>query len=162
MVEAVIVIPVLLLIWASLYYLGDLFAAQQTMEAKARSCTWLYSASNCQVVPAGCDRVLSYSEGSADDVAPKVGDALEEGGRKALQGGDTQGIVGTIAGELVGGPLLAAFTSSVDAKVTRDVEQPAAFGGGLRTVTGRYHLACNLEPTSPEKMAEKAWESLGE
>ncbi|HKY34862.1 MAG TPA: hypothetical protein VJN18_02880 [Polyangiaceae bacterium] len=162
MVEAVIVIPVLVLIWASLYYLGELFATQQALEAKARSCAWLYSANNCQVVPDGCDQVLNKSEGSADDVEPKVTDALGEGGRKALNGADSKSIIGTIVGDLVGGPLLAAFTSSVDAKVTRDVEQPGAFGGGLKTVTGRYHLACNLEPTTPEKMAEKAWESLGE
>jgi hypothetical protein len=161
MVEAVIVIPVLILIWASLYYLGDLFAVQQALEAKARSCAWLYSARNCQVVPAGCERVLTDSQGSAD-VAPEVGDALEEGGRKALEGADTQGVVATVAGKLVAGPLLAAFTSSVNAKATRDVDQPAAFGGGLKTVTGRYHLACNLAPTSPEEMAQKAWDGLAE
>ena len=163
MVEAVIVIPVLVLIWASLYYLGELFATQQALEAKARSCAWLYSTNNCQFVPAGCDeKLLTKSEGSVDDVSPKVRDALEDSGRKVLNGGDTDDVLETVAGKLVGGPLLAAFTSSVDAKVTRDVEQPAAFGGGLKTVTGRYHLACNLATTTPGEMAEKAWESLYE
>jgi hypothetical protein len=159
MVEAVIVIPVLLLIWVSLHYVGELFAAKQALAEKARSCAWLYSAANCQVVPAGCDDVLKLSSGSAP-VNPKVENALKDGAQAALQGGDTKGIVGTIIGELVAGPLMSVFTKSVDANVTRDVQQPASYGGGLRKVSGRYHLACNLEPTTPEDMALDAWESI--
>jgi hypothetical protein len=159
MVEAVIVIPVLLLIWVSLYYLGEIFTTKQALDARARSCAWLYSANNCQEVPAGCAGVLQDSS-SSSRVAPDVQNALEDGAQTALQGGDAEGIVGTIVGELVAGPLMAAFTSSVDANVTKEIQQPASYGGGLKKVEGRYHLACNIETTTPEEMASKAWSSL--
>jgi hypothetical protein len=159
MVEAVIVIPVLLLIWVSLYYLGELFVAKQALEEKARSCAWLYSANNCQEIPAGCAGVLTDSSGSAA-VDPDVQNALEGGAQAALEGADAKGIVGTIVGELVAGPLISVFTSSVDAKATKDIAQPASYGGGLKRVEGRYHLACNIETTTPAKMASDAWSSL--
>jgi hypothetical protein len=158
MVEAVIVIPVLALLWGSLYFLGDLFASRQAAARHARSCAWLYSANNCQAVPPGCEGILNESSGSA--VAPDVQNALEDGAKRALQGGDAKGIVATVIGDLVAAPLLAAFTSSVDAASTKKVRRPLAYGGGETHVEGRYHLACNLEATSPEQMAGKAWSSL--
>jgi hypothetical protein len=161
MVEAVIVIPVLLLLWVSLYYLADQFATRQSAAMTARSCAWLYSANNCTEVPAGCGDFLTPSRSSAD-VSPDVSNALNEGASKALEGGDAEGIVGAVVSNLVAGPLIAAFTRSVDATVAKDVQQPAVYGGGVKTVTGHYHLACNLEPTTPEKMAQDAWSSLVE
>lgn len=161
MLEAVIVIPVLLLLWVSLYYLADQFISRQSAAMTARSCAWLYSANNCREVPAGCGDFLQESRGSAE-VSPDVNDALEDGAEEALQGGDAKGIVGAVVGKLVAGPLMEAFTRSVDATVTKDVQQPAAYGGGVKKVAGRYHLACNLEPTTPEQMAQDAWSSLVE
>jgi hypothetical protein len=161
MVEAVIVIPVLLLLWISLYYLADQFASRQSAAMTARSCAWLYSANNCETVPPGCGDFLKESRGSAE-VSPDVSDALKEGADAALHGADAKGFVGAVVSNLVAGPLMAAFTRSVDAKVTREVQQPAVYGGGVKQVTGRYHLACNLEPTTPEKMAQDAWDSLAE
>lgn len=161
MVEAVIVIPVLLLLWVSLYYLADQFASQQSAAMTARSCAWLYSANNCEAVPPGCGDFLKESRGSAE-VSPDVNDALQEGADAALRGADAQGFVAAVVSNLVAGPLLAAFTSSIDATVTKNVKQPTAYGGGLKQVTGRYHLACNLEPTTPKEMAQDAWDSLVE
>jgi hypothetical protein len=161
MVEAVIVIPVLLLLWVSLYYLADQFASRHSASMTARSCAWLYSANNCEEVPAGCGDFLTPSRNSAE-VSPKVSNALQEGADAALHGADTEGFVAAVVSNLVAGPLLAAFTRSVDATVTHDVQQPAAYGGGVKQVTGRYHLACNLEPTTPQEMAQDAWDSLVE
>jgi hypothetical protein len=161
MVEAVIVIPILLLLWVSLYYLADQFASRQSAAMTARSCAWLYSANNCEEVPPGCGDFLQESRGSAE-VSPDVNDALQGGADAALQGADAQGFVASVVSNLVAGPLLAAFTRSVDATVTLEVKQPIAYGGGLKQVTGRYHLACNLEPTTPEEMAQDAWNSLVE
>lgn len=159
MVEAVVVIPVLALLWFSLYYLGDLFASRQAAQSEARSCAWLYSANNCQQVPPGCEGVLKDATGSAS-VSPDVDNALRDGADRALSGGDAKGIVGTIVGELVAGPLLAAFTKSTEATTTRSVKQPVVYGDEQTRVVGRYRLACNLAPTSPEEMAAKAWSSI--
>lgn len=158
MVEAVIVIPVFVVLWASLYFLGNLFASRQAAQREARSCAWLYSASNCQVVPAGCEAVLTKSHGTAK--VPEVDDALKDGAAQALRGGDTKGVVGKIVGELVAGPLLELFTNSVDARSTREVQPPALYGVDPRLVTGSYHLACNLKPTTPGEMASEALSTL--
>lgn len=158
MVEAVIVIPVLALLWASLCYLGALFGNQHAAQAEARSCAWLYSANNCQSVPPGCEGILSSASSAV--VVPDVEHALRDGADRALQGADAKGIVGAIVGELVAGPMMAAFTSGTDAKVERTVAKPALYGKEPSVVRGRYHLACNLSPTSPEEMASKAWGTI--
>ena len=158
MVEAVIVIPVLLLLWISLYYAGSLCLTQQKTEVSARSCAWLYSANNCEKVPVGCEKLLVDSTSASVD--PEVDETLKHGAETAMNGGDAKGIVATIIGELVAAPLAAAFTSSVDAKVEQQVQQPTAYGGGLKAVTGRYHLACNLAHETPESVAERAWSSI--
>jgi hypothetical protein len=158
MVEAVIVIPVLVLLWISLYYLGALFGNAQAAQEQARSCAWRYSANNCQAVPPGCEGVLTDATSAV--VAPDVERALQDGADRALRGGDAKGIVGTIVGQLVAGPLMAAFTSGTDAKVERSVEKPPTYGKEPSVVRGSYHLACNLAPTSPEDMAKHAWDTL--
>jgi len=158
MVEAVIVIPVLILLWVSLYYAGGLVLTQQKMEVAARSCAWLYSANNCTAVPAGCEDLLANTHSAS--VPPEVSDTLQHGGDAAINGSDAKGIVGEIIGELVLAPLVAAFTSSVDAKVEQPVQQPVAYGEGVKVVTGRYHLACNLAHDTPEDMADRAWSAL--
>lgn len=158
MVEAVVVIPVLLVLWLSLYYAGGLFLARQEADVTARSCAWLYSANDCEEVPAGCGEFLVDSH--AASVAPEVSDTLPHGAQTAMNGGDAEDIIGSIFSELVATPFLAAFTSSVDAKVDQPVQQPALYGGGMKVVSGRYHLACNLRRDTPEAMAKRAWSTL--
>lgn len=160
MVEAVIVVPVLILLWISLYYAGGLFLAQQKTEVTARSCAWLYSANNCDQMPAACADYLTDT--TASSVPPQIDEVLEHGAQDALNGGDVKGILGQVVGELVAAPLAAAFTSAVDAKVDQQLKQPATYGGGIKTVSGKYHLACNLRHDTPEKMADRAWKSLVE
>jgi hypothetical protein len=156
--EAVIVIPVLILLWASIYYAGGLFLTQQKTEVTARSCAWLYSANNCEAVPAGCADYLAKT--TASSVPPEIDDVLKHGAENAMANGDAKGIVQQLVGELVAAPLVAAFTGAVDAKVEQQLSQPAEYGGGIKVVSGRYHLACNLAHDTPEKMADRAWSSL--
>lgn len=160
MVEAVIVIPVLILLWVSLYYAGGLALTQQKTEATARSCAWLYSAGSCdeENIPAGCQDYVHNTHVSS--VPPKIADALDQGAQNAMNGGDAKGIVGSIVANLVAAPLVAAFTSAVDSRVDQQMAQPAAYGGGIKVVTGQYHLACNVPHDTPEKMAERAWRTL--
>lgn len=163
MVEAVVVIPVLILLWVSLYYAGRLALTQQKMERSARSCAWLYSANNCDreqlvAIAPECDALLS--DGAAAVVPPEIEDTLEQGAQAAMNGGDAQGIVQSVISGLVVTPLAAAFTSAVDAKAEQELPKPTAYGGGVKIVTGRYHLACNLARDTPEKMADRAWRTL--
>src|SRR5260221_6413680 len=149
MVEAVIVIPVLILLWVSLYYAGGLALTQQKTESTARSCAWLYSANSCDEgkVPAGCDEYLHNT--NASTVPPKIADTLNQAGQNAMNGGDAKGIVGAIVGALVLAPVAAAFTSAVDARVEQQMSKPVAYGGGIQVVAGQYHLPCNLAHDTP-------------
>ncbi len=160
MVEAVIVIPVLILLWVSLYYAGGLALTQQRTEATARSCAWLYSANSCDEskVPAGCQDYVHNTHAST--IPPKIADTLNQGAQNAMNGGDAKGIVGSIVGSLVMAPLAAAFTNAVDARVEQQMPQPAAYGGGIKVVTGQYHLPCNLAHDTPAEMAGRAWRKL--
>jgi hypothetical protein len=163
MVEAVIVIPVLILLWASLYYAGGLALSRQQGEATARSCAWLYSSNNCdrqklmQVAPE-CDAVLSDT--TASSVPSDIQDTLNQGVENAMDGGDAKGIVASVVGQLVVAPLAAAFTSSVDAKSDLELSRPTLYGGGIQVVSGRYYLACNLPHERPEDVASRAWKKL--
>lgn len=61
-VEAVVVLPVFLILFISLFYVRDQVLARQATQEQARTCAWLYSANNCEFdansMPAYCDGVL--------------------------------------------------------------------------------------------------------
>ena len=70
-VEAVVALPVLVLLFIAVFFFRDLAGARHEAATKARSCAWLYSANNCTTVPAGCEGVLTDTTavGDASDVS---------------------------------------------------------------------------------------------
>ncbi|HKY34634.1 MAG TPA: TadE family protein [Polyangiaceae bacterium] len=158
-VEAVVVLPVFVIIFISLFYVRDIAVTKQAAEEHARTCAWLYSALDCEgAIPAGCDDVLTEAP-AASVIAPDVDKAFNEG-LDALKSGETPSggkLVSDAIVPLVGSALEAAFGRAIEANTVHPVERPGLFGGGQRTVKGRYHLACNLHPTTPGKVAEDAW-----
>ncbi len=165
-VEAVVVLPVFVIIFISLFYVRDIAVAKQAAEEHARTCAWLYSAQDCEgAVPAGCDDVLTDAP-APSVIAPDVDkafhdglDALEQGAKDGKAPSSAKGgklVSGAIA-PLVGSALEAAFGRAIDANTDHPVTRPALFGGGQRAIQGRYHLACNLHPTTPGEVAKDAW-----
>ena len=155
-VEAVIVLPFFILVLVSLLYVRDQAIGKQAAEMHARSCAWLYSANDCDEIPPGCADVLSPGDApglSSPEVAAALGNSAE---RMESIGG----VVETVVGALVGPALEDAFGRSLDARTSRDVTRPGVYGGGTKSITGRYHLACNLSPTTPEKVVEDAWRGI--
>jgi hypothetical protein len=161
-VEAVVVLPVFVIIFISLFYLRDLAVTKQAAEEHARTCAWLYSAKDCEgEVPEGCGDVLAPAS-APSVIAPDVEEAFNEGVKDLEKGKTPSGgklVSGAIA-PLIGSALEAAFGRAIEADARHTVEKPALFGGGQRTVQGRYHLACNLQPTIPGKVAEDAWKKI--
>lgn len=157
-VEAIIALPVLILILASLYLMRDQVVSKQAAEMQARSCAWLFSMKNCRLedVPESCRNVLQITNKSGN-ATPELDRAIRGGKDAALRGRDTTGVVETIVGSLLGPALEAAFGRSVDATVKHTVDRPALYGGGTLTVSGSTHLACNLTPETPEDVAKDAW-----
>lgn len=156
MVEATIVVPVFILLLVSVLYVRDQALTQQDAEMKARSCAWQFSAANCDAVPPGCEGIVQQTT-RANPAGQEIGDALQGGHDEAVKQADKTGVVSKIIDSLIGPALQAAFGRSLDATVEREVERPTAFGGKTKTMTGRYHLACNLTPEDPTDVAKEAW-----
>jgi hypothetical protein len=57
--EAAIALPVMIIVFAGALFVRDKFLAVADAQARARSCAWQYSASNCTVMPAECGGVLA-------------------------------------------------------------------------------------------------------
>jgi hypothetical protein len=159
MVEAVVVLPVFVILFVSLVYVRDLGLAKQQAEMQARSCAWLYSASNCSfrggLVPAECEGVLREGHVSA---SPDLEQALENGKSQILEQASPEGALSSVVAPLLGDAISAAFGRSLSAEVRREVARPSLYGGKTAAVTGRYHLACNLTPQEPEDVALDAWD----
>ena len=161
-VEAVIVLPVFVIVFLGLFYVRDQAIVTQQAEQQARSCAWLYSAQDCEgAIPAGCEGVLTRAD--ARDMAPpdltgkldEQVNRLKEG--KSVNGGD---VVMGIIGPTIGNALEAAFGNATEAKTSRQVSRSALFGPGQKTINGQYRLACNLHPTTLEDVAKDAWDKI--
>jgi hypothetical protein len=158
MVEAVIALPVFIVILIGVFYVRDQVLARQDAQAQARSCAWQYSANNCTEMPAGCEGVLGAltKDGASGAALTK---ALAGGADSAL-GSVGNELVDAALGGLLDDALSSALGSSVPAAATREVARPALYGGGTAVVKGRYTLACNLAPTTPGEVAKDAWQWL--
>lgn len=155
-VEAAIVAPVLVLLLVSVLYFRDQAVTRQAAEMEARTCAWLYSVNNCERVPPGCDGKLTQ-ETRDNPASSAVLDALQGGESQSVARADKTGVVSKIVDSLLGPALKAAFGRGLEAKVAKELERPAMYGGGKNTITGRYRLACNLTPEDPTDVAKDAW-----
>jgi len=159
MVEATIVLPVFILLLVGVLYVRDQALTSHAVELTARTCAWQYSVTNCDLVPPGCEGLVTAGT-SHNGASQAVMDALRGGESGALKQADKTGVVSKIVESLLGPVLEAAFGRSLDATAKRDLERPQLLGGDLdpvKKMTGHYHLACNLTPESPIDVAKDAW-----
>ena len=90
----------------------------------------------------------------------KVDDVLNDAKSAVLAGGDSKGVIETVATKLLGPAIDALFGRFVDGSTTRQVARPGILGGGQTVVSGGYHLACNLQPTTPAQVVDDAWAKI--
>ncbi len=150
-VEAVVVLPVFIIIFVSVFYVRSQVLSRQAAETKARTCAWAYSMINCEdAYPPGCEVVLQPGNG-AGRVTDTVGNAIS-------------GVASDRAGPVITNVLQPAidtvFGSSLDARTKQSYQRPALYGGGTATSSGSYHLACNLKTETLPEVAQDAWNSL--
>lgn len=148
-VEAVIVLPIFVLLFISLFYVRDQVVARQAAQRQARTCAWLYSWNNCDksALPPECHAVVT-DEAFFNDATAELSENL---------GG---GIVGDALKGILDPVLEAAFGRALDAQVSKEVPRPAIYGGKTQGVTGNYHLACNLKSTTAPEVAKDAWSRI--
>ncbi|HKO48575.1 MAG TPA: hypothetical protein VJV79_12675 [Polyangiaceae bacterium] len=156
--EALVALPFFILILAGVTLVRDRQLAIQAAENQARSCAWLYSASDCTSIPSGCEGVLR--PGTAPRPATQVDDVLRDAKSQVLAGGDAKGVIEKVAVALLGPAIDALFGRYLAGSANRNVTRPGLFGGGQTVVEGRYHLACNLHPTTPEDVVDDVWSKL--
>ena len=147
--EAVVVLPIFIVLFISLFYVRDQVLIKQAAQERARTCAWLYSWNNCEfdgkLMPAECEQAATEAPIGAD-AAKAVTQAVA---------GD--GFFAEIVSAMIDPALEAAFGRATDIKVSREVTKPALYGGKTQTLTGEYHIACNLKPTTAPEVAKDAW-----
>ena len=119
--EAVIVLPIFIVLFISLFYVRDQVLAKQAAQETTRTCAWLYSWNNCQfdekLMPAECRDVAKE--------APIGADTAKAVTQKATGDGFFYDIVGGMLDEA----LRAAFGRAIDVQISREVTKPALYGG---------------------------------
>jgi hypothetical protein len=150
-VEAVIVLPIFVLLFVGVTYFAKLALAKGDAEAEARRCAWLYSMNNCQEVPAGCALPADAPPGASNPLVT----ALASGGKALEQ--NSSDLVAKIVTPLLGKAINEALGGSRVARASRTIERPPLFGGNTTTIAREYRLACNLAPESAGSVADKAW-----
>ena len=157
-VEAAIALPFFVIVLSGVWFVRDKQLAIQSAENQARSCAWQYSANDCTVIPKGCEGVLK--PGTAPRAQNNVDNALNDAKSAVLAGEDSKGVIEKVATGLLGPAIDALFGRFVDANTARTLSRPGVLGGGQTLVGGSYHLACNLQPTTPGKVVSDAWDSI--
>ncbi len=139
--EAAMILPFMALCWLGLFYrLGTLDA---TLEAgvEARRAAWVTSNNACR----GDDTNYECAGSASDDI--DTGSFLD--------GLSDIPIVGFLFGSLLG--------SSTTAHASREVNRPAAFGGGVFEASYSYYIMCNEEPMTVEDLLRSTiCEQLGD
>lgn len=153
-VEAAVALPFFVLLFVGLNYMRAAVLKKHELSMTARTCAWLFSESNCQVIPDGCQNVLGSPSVSASSASQQLHDKLKGGASEAAA--LTQ-VVSNIITDLLGPALDAAFGESFDAVPHSSVDKPKLFGGGSLEVFGHYHLACNLKQETPLDVVTDAW-----
>jgi hypothetical protein len=155
-VEAVIVLPLLVLLFVAVSYTRTSVVERQQVQAQARTCAWLYSANNCDAIPPGCDGVLTsgVSNGRAGQIFQQ---AIKDSGQGRSQPG---GAIGSIVEDLMKKVLDEALGRALDSNARTQVERPGLLGGGTVTAMGHYHLVCNLKPQQPTDIVSDVWNGI--
>jgi hypothetical protein len=170
-VEAVVVLPVFIVIFAAILFVRNKQLLTHAAEARARSCAWQYSANNCTSIPSGCEDVLRTS--TAENPASKAVEDVFQDAKNGL-GKDPKGVFEAVTRKLLGHAIQALFGKYSEAKVEHELARPSVLGGDSSTspasaspaapspaasviVVGRYHLACNLAPQKPVDVVKDAW-----
>jgi len=173
-IEAVIVLPVFVILFVGIFFVRDLHASKLRADEQARRCAWLYSAAGCEgPAPDGCnmspaspvyDDFLSSIKSNVETMANNARETRSNGGSvKDVSSGlehDIKQILFKIVNTQVLARLGSVLTSSYEADRALERERPNLFGGGVTEIHGRYRLACNLKHTTPEEVVRNAWSKV--
>jgi hypothetical protein len=130
--EAVILLPVFILIFAGILYVETLWETQQQALLQARKCAWLYANTGCdeEQLTQDCVDALHDTEGLTE------GNSLAE----SMNGGVLDGLTEV---PLVGPVIEGLFASAFDSRSSRKIQRTPILGEKTVAVIGGYYLICN-------------------
>ena len=150
MIEALIALPVLLVLLFGLSLMREWHGARQGALAEARRCALMHAASGCgREAPAGCEDVVAAGPPVGDDTHSKV---LVQATRTAYAGSKFPLLENVPA---LGDALSSLFGTTTRAEAQRTVKRPGPAAEAL-VVTGGMVLLCNERPTKVLELAEQA------
>jgi hypothetical protein len=140
--EGVIVLPVFILIFASLIYMHGLYSSKISSSTKARGCAWTYSTMGCpEDMPPTCK--------DSDSGVKENGGALDQF-KQVKEFGEVEGLGDGVAtgGAIVGGigAALLGIGDGVTIDSSTEATRPSLFGGGKTAIPAHYMILCNEEP----------------
>ncbi|MDH5670984.1 MAG: pilus assembly protein [Myxococcales bacterium] len=147
MVEAVIMLPVLLLILLGILFYAVYAESSAEARLRARSCAFRYALDGCEgAPPEGCEgaafggREIDKAETLDDPThARNLNDPLSKLGDVPLLGSAIEGM----------------FGRSITVRMGRTLE-PAILRGTTVTASGRFATLCNTRTTSPSQIAKES------
>lgn len=156
-VEAVIALPVFVILFIGMFFVRDLANAQLSANEEVRRCSWEYALiNNCEEKPPGCDHIVG--DGHYGSLRPNTDVSLTDLGKYAASN-SSQGFsaVENILRKFVDEYILQAITKKFDARKTIEVKRPELFGGGKSVATAKYGMACNVRAQKQDDIATTVW-----
>lgn len=129
-VEAAVVLPVFIFIFAGLVYMHRLYSAKLETMVMARECAWAYSNGGCEALPPGCE-VVDHG----GDLLGMLTDEPEHHEKVSAMRGIEVG------GDLLGG--MMGLDSGFSTTASREYRAPSVYGGGTKSTSSNYSLLCN-------------------
>lgn len=156
-VEAVVVLPVFVILFVGMFFVRDLTAARLDADAEVRRCSWEYALLNdCGTKPPGCEHVVGDGHygpllGRLDDAVENIGEGTDLRNTKGFEN------VKRIIAKFVVDYLAQAITKRFEATKTVERSRPGLFGGGKSVARGTYGLACNVPPQRQGDVVHAVW-----
>ena len=163
--EGVIVLPVFVLVLASVLYFHNLYAAKLDANVAARACAWDYAVKGCDPTskkPKHCKvgKVTNGFQalgGSTLNNSPFKDSSGGSGGQQETKSDLELGLAG--ANRI--GLGLMGLREGVVVSASRDLTKPSILGGGKKSVSSNYTVMCNEIERSPGELAIEGFCALG-
>lgn len=166
-VEAVVALPVLILLLFGVMYVASSATARHDAEGLARTCAWKYAQSGCHVRDVirefpQCESVALASVGAK--YAPVfTDDMLKKGLREGFSSG-LDGVYRELLSEFLMRALkdlaLKAMSREGVAKRTFQVKREGLSGAAFESLQARYQLPCNVASSSPTTLVTDFFKAL--
>lgn len=142
-VEAVIMLPVLVLLFGALVYVRKAYVERQATLVAVRSCAWQYANDGCEGdPPEGC------SLGGVTDMGDQGGTRQEDSGDDmgsvlSSPGSDPSALDRLTEFPVLGEVFQTVFGEAVAVESRSEVERPEVLGGQTQPIVGGYYVMCN-------------------